>query len=70
VPVASGIAIGDITAGRHFACGFTGTSGPVWCWGANESGQLGNGTTTGSSVPVPISSGLNFNVVRLTPLVR
>jgi alpha-tubulin suppressor-like RCC1 family protein len=70
VATASGAPIGDINAGRHFACGFTGTSGPVWCWGANESGQLGNGTTTASSVPVAISSGLNFNVVRLTPPVR
>jgi alpha-tubulin suppressor-like RCC1 family protein len=67
VAVSSGIAFGDINAGPHFVCGFGGTAGQVWCWGANESGQLGNGTTTDSSVPVPISSSLNYWVIALTP---
>ena len=58
--------IGDIAAGRDWACGIkTGDgSGSVWCWGKNDKGQLGNGAPTGQvATPVQVT-GLT-NVVHL-----
>ncbi|MCA9573225.1 MAG: hypothetical protein KC656_35560, partial [Myxococcales bacterium] len=42
-----------ISAGDHHACAVT-TSGALLCWGANDFGQLGDGTTTNSPVPVEV----------------
>lgn len=39
-----------VSAGSSFACGLT-LSGAVQCWGSNQRGQLGNGTTIGSLEP-------------------
>ena len=42
-----------IRAGTGTSCGLQ-ENGTVWCWGANSNGQLGNGTTTLSSLPVQV----------------
>jgi len=31
-------------------------AGEVRCWGANASGQLGDGTTTAHDVPMPVKA--------------
>jgi alpha-tubulin suppressor-like RCC1 family protein len=35
-------------------CGVT-VDGTAYCWGENSDGQLGNGTTTSSIVPVKVA---------------
>jgi alpha-tubulin suppressor-like RCC1 family protein len=45
-----------LTAGHNYHCALN-PSGQAFCWGVNTGGQLGNGTTTNSNVPSPVSQG-------------
>jgi len=54
VPVtALGADVVQVTAGDNATCALK-RDGTLWCWGANSSGQLGNGTTTDSSTPTQV----------------
>jgi alpha-tubulin suppressor-like RCC1 family protein len=67
VPVAvSGLPAGavDIVSGDGHSCVRT-SAGAVLCWGDNESGQLGDGTTTNSPVPVAVT-GLSSGVASIS----
>jgi alpha-tubulin suppressor-like RCC1 family protein len=46
---------GLTSSGDAFHRCATTQTGHAWCWGRNNFGQLGNGTTTDSNVPVPVS---------------
>lgn len=53
-----------VTAGADHACALT-EGGEAYCWGSNESGQLGRGSADSilHSVPVRVSGGLHFMTV-------
>ena len=48
-----GLTLSRSAGGAQHTCGLaTGTSAGVWCWGLNEDGQLGDGTTISRVQPV------------------
>ncbi len=59
--VGGGLVFRSIVAGGEgtHTCGIT-TGGPAYCWGNNNVGQLGDGTTTSRSLPVAVAGGLMF----------
>ncbi|WP_158542633.1 Ig-like domain-containing protein [Lujinxingia litoralis] len=52
----------DVTPGEMFSCGLSGAR-RAYCWGANEAGQLGDGTTEARAEPREILGGLRFEAL-------
>lgn len=62
--VLNGKTISQVSSGRNMTCVLD-TAGLAYCWGGNSDGQLGNGTTTSSNVPVVVSmpDGVRFSSI-------
>lgn len=60
----SGLGFTQIAAGRDHTVALA-SDGSIYAWGTNSDGQLGDGTTTGSSTPVKVAtpSGVTFTQV-------
>ncbi|NBT26149.1 MAG: RCC1 repeat-containing protein [Actinobacteria bacterium] len=52
-------AFSSLAAGGYHTCGLT-SAGAAYCWGANSSGELGDGTTTNRASPVAVTGGKTF----------
>lgn len=54
-PAPQGIGFSQVVAGAGHTCGLA-DNGMVYCWGRNDSGQLGDGATEDRLTPVAVSS--------------
>jgi alpha-tubulin suppressor-like RCC1 family protein len=64
--VAGGLVFSAVSVGGKHVCGEIVGNIDLYCWGDNSSGQLGNGTMTNSSVPVPVTTGI-YNILMQYP---
>jgi alpha-tubulin suppressor-like RCC1 family protein/outer membrane protein OmpA-like peptidoglycan-associated protein len=49
--------VSDVWAGGNSTCAMK--SGILYCWGRNDQGQLGDGTTTDRNLPTPVAAPFN-----------
>ncbi len=61
-PVSTSVRFSQVALGPTSSCGLD-LVGKAWCWGANDWGQLGNGTKNPSSVPVAVAGGLTLSQI-------
>src|SRR5262249_24494437 len=59
---ASTLVFTQVSAGLNHNCGVT-SDGRIFCWGRNDNGKLGDGTTTDRFGPVPVAGSLRFRQV-------
>lgn len=62
VRVQLSVPLTDVFAGYYQSCGLA-ANGDAYCWGANESGQIGDGTVTDRHEPVRVSGGRVFTAI-------
>ena len=62
VPLAvvnGGLTFSAVASGGDHTCALT-TAGAAYCWGANGSGELGNGSHANTDVPTAVAGGMRF----------
>ena len=59
VTAPAGGSVTTVSAGPRSSCALN-VSGQVYCWGGNDVGQLGDGTTTDRLAPTQVTGGLTF----------
>jgi alpha-tubulin suppressor-like RCC1 family protein len=62
--IPAGVDVADVAVGYVSACALT-TGGAVYCWGDNALGELGNNTTTSSSMALAVQ-GLSSGVTAIS----
>lgn len=62
--VIGGLTFSALSTRRNHTCGIRLGAGGTYCWGQNNAGQLGDGSTDESSLPVAVRSDLLFTAVR------
>jgi alpha-tubulin suppressor-like RCC1 family protein len=66
VQMPAGVSFSSITAGSYHTCAL-GTGGSAYCWGTDNSGRLGNGSTSTldqhSPSPVVMPTGVSFSSI-------
>jgi alpha-tubulin suppressor-like RCC1 family protein len=58
-PVSGGRTYIKVSAGDAYTCALA-TGGAAYCWGRNNLGQLGNGSTTTATAPVAVAGGAAY----------
>ena len=54
--LSAGVNVTAVAAGGEHTCAVA-SSGGLWCWGGNDKGQLGIGSTAAQHSPVAVSLG-------------
>src|SRR5258705_100091 len=67
-PFRVALTMASITTGSSHTCGIT-SSSFAYCWGWNNPGQLGDGTTNQRLIPTRVTGGLTFRQIGATPLL-
>ncbi len=63
VAISGGLAFAQISASAGSVTCSISNQGPAYCWGFNQDGQLGDGTSIDRSTPVEVQGGLLFRTI-------